>query len=646
MALFRALGMSDADSDRHANTNTDAASVVPSKLRSVPQSERERLRLRGRLGERVAIGADQSVYHRADRPDRGSAMTAARSALRVVEVERRAGLVVRVSTDTQARNDEGSLKTQLQRLREHLRYKQEAVGEPWSEAALYELKGVSGKNSIRSKEFERLFADIRSGRVNTIVCTSLDRICRSVSDFLHFFEFLSEHDTQFVCLKQQYDTTSPQGRLFVTIMMALAQFEREQTSERTRDATAARAERGLWNGGRLVGLDAERKGYLVVNPEEAAAVGFGFAIYVETGSIGGTAEEMNRRGFRTPTFTSRREVEHPGREFSYSAVQRLLKNPAYVGRKIIDARGERRTVEAVWPGIVDPETFERAQRLLVLNGRSNHNQAKSPRHVHTLGAGLLSCGRCGTSMQGRSGTGRLRKTYFYYGCPTAGCGMRAVAAEVEDAVISRIGALAADPETVTAITERANLTLRRSKPEVERRLRALNRTLRSTDGEADHAVRGLGRATPDVVGLLNDKLAGLARRRDELQSGILEAERELTALDAASVDAESVRDGLRHFGRAFTHLRPFEQKELIRLVLKRAELRDRELVLEIYGNAVSGFSTAAGEEKANPGEGFAEACTWLPDARLGPTTGRALRRARQARIRLNGLAIRLPSPLG
>lgn len=56
---------------------------------------------------------------------------------------------------------------------------------------------------------------------------------------------------EFVCLKQNYDTTSAHGRLFITVVMALAEFEGEQTSERTGDATLARAERGLWNGGHL-----------------------------------------------------------------------------------------------------------------------------------------------------------------------------------------------------------------------------------------------------------------------------------------------------------------------------------------------------------------------------------------------------------
>jgi DNA invertase Pin-like site-specific DNA recombinase len=37
------------------------------------------------------------------------------------------------------------------------------------------------------------------------------RLCRSVKDFLWFFEFINEHGVEFVCLKQQYDTTTPHG---------------------------------------------------------------------------------------------------------------------------------------------------------------------------------------------------------------------------------------------------------------------------------------------------------------------------------------------------------------------------------------------------------------------------------------------------
>ena len=99
-----------------------------------------------------------------------------------------------------------------------------------------------------------------------------------MKDFLWFFELLNEHRVEVVCLKQNYDTTTSQGRLFVTIMMALAEFERDQTSERNRDSTAARAERGLWNGGRLLGydLDPDRHGHLIPNLAEVVLVNYAF----------------------------------------------------------------------------------------------------------------------------------------------------------------------------------------------------------------------------------------------------------------------------------------------------------------------------------------------------------------------------------
>ena len=58
---------------------------------------------------------------------------------------RRVGLVVRVSTDRQAENEEGSLKNQLQRLRQHVDYKRAVASEEWAEAEIYELRAISGK---------------------------------------------------------------------------------------------------------------------------------------------------------------------------------------------------------------------------------------------------------------------------------------------------------------------------------------------------------------------------------------------------------------------------------------------------------------------------------------------------------------------
>ena len=256
---------------------------------------------------------------------------------------------------------------------------------------------------------------------------------RNVREFLEFVEFLNAHNAGFICLKQQVNTTSAYGKLLLTILVALAEFEREQTSERTSDATAARAERGLWNGGQLFGydLDPDHKGYLLVNEQEAEVVVFAFETFLACGSLAGTVTDVNARGYRTKAFTSRNQVAHPAAPFQISGIQHMLKNWAYAGAKEInkmrhraahdvDAAGYRR-VPAVWPAIVPQDLFDQVQVLMATHGQTRTNQAKEIRHAYLLNGGLRWCGSCGAAMEGRSGTGHLGKQYFYYACRNRAC---------------------------------------------------------------------------------------------------------------------------------------------------------------------------------------------------------------------------------
>ena len=525
---------------------------------------------------------------------------------------RRVGLVVRVSTDRQALNEEGSLKNQLQRLRQHVDYKRAVAGEEWTEAEIYELRAISGKDSLRSPEFQRLFADIRSGRINTVLCTALDRVSRSVKDFLHFFEFINEHNVEFVCLKQNYDTTTPQGRLFVMVMIALAEFEREQTSERTSEAAAARAERGLWNGGRLLGydLDPDKKGSLVPNPEEALLVSFAFDAYLECGSLKNTAQALNRHGYRTKAYTSRRDRHHPGKEFTLTSVQYLLKNPAYIGMKELNKkRGQRdssyRLVDAVWPPIVDEAKFEQVQRLMRANGQSNHNGSQPARHSYVL-SGLLHCGRCHSLMEGRCGTGRLGTRYYYYVCRNRDCGLRVGADEIEGAALGRIRELASSPDILERLVNETNGRMAGERPKLIARRDDLGKKLHDLKNQADKVLVEWS-ALEEQAGraFLTEKLGNLAPRRSDLERGIAEVEEALAAMDRERVTVEVGRITLGDFGRLYACLTPFERKELIKLILRRAEVGVRQIALELY--------PIPSTEMAAQGRVRFEAPNWLPE---------------------------------
>jgi site-specific DNA recombinase len=246
--------------------------------------------------------------------------------------------------------------------------------------------------------------------------------------------------------------------------MALSQMERELTSQRTAEAMADRSLRGLWNGGQILGYDLnpDRPGYLIPNSVEQLLVNLGFDTYLDRGSIKETAETLNRRGYRTESYQSRRGKPHPGTEFTISSMQYLLKNVAYIGKKEIirsnEAGEERFLVDAVWPAIVDEEKFHSAQQLMEVNGQSKRNEASSVQHVYSL-SGLVSCKRCTGKMDGESATGRVGKKYFYYRCSNRECGMRVAAQELEDAIVERLQHLAENPELLEKLTAQTNRKL-------------------------------------------------------------------------------------------------------------------------------------------------------------------------------------------
>src|ERR1017187_6040040 len=153
---------------------------------------------------------------------------------------RKCALLTRVSTTMQSRVEEGSLKNQLERLRAHIAYRNSNYDER-VEIDTYEMKAVSGKDALRSKEFQRLFEDIRLKRVNVILAGSLDRVSRSVKDFQHLLEILTKEEVELISLKETFDTSTAHGRFFVNLMASLAELERDRTAERNSATTLSRA---------------------------------------------------------------------------------------------------------------------------------------------------------------------------------------------------------------------------------------------------------------------------------------------------------------------------------------------------------------------------------------------------------------------
>lgn len=116
------------------------------------------------------------------------------------------------------------------------------------------LDTFTGTKSSRP-ELNRMKEQLRNG--DTIVITRLDRLGRSTKDLLNLVSELDEIGVNLQVLEQNINTSSPDGKLFFTMVAAFAEFEREIMRSRTIDGLAAARARGR-KGGRKPVMNASK----------------------------------------------------------------------------------------------------------------------------------------------------------------------------------------------------------------------------------------------------------------------------------------------------------------------------------------------------------------------------------------------------
>jgi site-specific DNA recombinase len=185
----------------------------------------------------------------------------------------------------------------------------------------YDDPGFSG-GSMERPGLKKLMRDIERGRIDCVVFYKLDRLSRSLLDFVKLTEFFDTHNVTFVSITQAFSSTTAMGRLTINVLLSFADFERAISVERVRDKVAASKRRGKYMGGvppfgYSVDYSASK---LVVNPEEAKVVRFIYKRFIETGSCLGVAKELNSRGIPTKTWTTKNGKDHQGGPLDFGSL--------------------------------------------------------------------------------------------------------------------------------------------------------------------------------------------------------------------------------------------------------------------------------------------------------------------------------------
>lgn len=235
----------------------------------------------------------------------------------------------------------------------------------------YDDGGLSG-GTLERPALLRLLSDIEAGLVDQIVVYKIDRLTRSLSDFVKIVDRLNAAGASFVSVTQSFNTATSMGRLTLNMLLSFAQFERELTAERIRDKIAASKKKGLWMGGTVpIGYQPDGRS-LKIDETEAPIIRHIHNLYQDLGSVRSVAERAEDLGFRTRSRSLSNGASTGGTPFSRGHIYQILTNPLYAGR----IRHRDKVYDGQHPAIINTAVWEEMQQRLSAEaartrGRSN-----------------------------------------------------------------------------------------------------------------------------------------------------------------------------------------------------------------------------------------------------------------------------------
>ena len=343
-------------------------------------------------------------------------------------------IYTRVSTDNQAEVEFNSCQAQEEKIKSFINSQ-----ENLSIFKVYSDAGFTGAN-LERPALQEMLRDMQENKINTVLVYKIDRLTRSPKDFYALIEIFENYKVDFISITERFDTSTPSGRLLRNIMLTFAQFERELTSERTKDKLLERANKGMWNGGSVpFGYKVADK-RLVPDGQKLTEI---FAIFAESGSLAKTYKLLKDRQI----------LNNKDLPFSKAHLQSILRNPIYTGK----FRYSGKIYQGMHQPLISGELFNHVQQFF----RDKIRKLRLYKE-YTLG-GLVNCAECGSHMtSSHTNKGNMRR-YYYYRCTKTfkqdwrACSTRQVNADrLEGFVIDNLKRISLDKHYIDSLIFKLN----------------------------------------------------------------------------------------------------------------------------------------------------------------------------------------------
>lgn len=218
----------------------------------------------------------------------------------------------RVSTDSDEQAT--SYEAQIEHYTEYIKSHPE-----WTLAGIFADDGISGTNTKKREEFNRMITECDAGNIDMIITKSISRFARNTLDCLKYIRQLKEKNIPVFFEKENINTLDAKGEVLITIMASLAQQESQSLSQNVKMGIQYRYQQGKVqvNHNRFLGYTKDAEGNLIIDPEQAETVKRIYREYLEGSSMDKIAAGLEADGLLTGA---------GGKRWHTSTINKILQN--------------------------------------------------------------------------------------------------------------------------------------------------------------------------------------------------------------------------------------------------------------------------------------------------------------------------------